>query len=302
MIGERFLVTGALGCIGAWAATLLVRDGAEVVAYDLGTSRHRLELIATSDEIGAMTFAAGDINDLEQLTTVVARHEVTHILHLAALQVPFCRANPTLGAQVNVVGTINVFEAAKVSGLTTTVAYASSAAVYDAQGNRNPQTLYGIYKTANEGSARIYWQDAGISSVAIRPYTVFGPGRDQGVTAEPTHAMAAVARGEPYHLTFGGRTELNYAPDVARGFVDAARSQPDGARTYEFPGESMHMSEIVAAIERAAPEAAGLITFDDVQLPFPARLPGERLNADVTPLDVAIRETIEHFRAADKRA
>lgn len=302
MIGERFLVTGALGCIGAWAATLLVRDGAEVVAYDLGTSRHRLELIATSDEIGAMTFAAGDINDLEQLTTVVARHEVTHILHLAALQVPFCRANPTLGAQVNVVGTINVFEAAKVSGLTTTVAYASSAAVYDAQGNRNPQTLYGIYKTANEGSARIYWQDAGISSVAIRPYTVFGPGRDQGVTAEPTHAMAAVARGEPYHLAFGGRTELNYAPDVARGFVDAARSQTDGARTYEFPGESMHMSEIVAAIERAAPEAAGLITFDDVQLPFPARLPGERLNADVTPLDVAIRETIEHFRAADKRA
>ena len=52
MSGDRFLVTGALGCIGAWAATLLVRDGVPVVAYDLGDDRHRLELVATPEEMG----------------------------------------------------------------------------------------------------------------------------------------------------------------------------------------------------------------------------------------------------------
>ncbi len=302
MSGERFLVTGALGCIGAWTATLLVREGLDVVAFDPGTSRHRLELIATPEEIASITFVPGDIADLEQVTTVLREREITHVVHLAALQVPFCREHPSLGAQVNVVGTVNVFEAAKQAGLGTTVAYASSSAVYDADGERNPQTLYGVYKTANEGTARIYWDESGVASVGIRPYTVFGPGRDQGVTAEPSHAIAAVARGEPYRMTFGGRTELNYAPDVARSFVAAARAHPDGACTYDFPGESLHMSEIVAAIERAAPEAAGLVTFDDVQLPFPERLPGERLDTAVTPLGDAIRETIEIFRAADARA
>ena len=58
------------------------------------------------------------------------------------------------------------------------------------------------------------------------------------------------------------------------------------------------MSEIVAAIERAAPDAAGLVSFDDVQLPFPDRLPGEVLDARVTPLDTAVQETIELFRAS----
>lgn len=298
MTEERFLVTGALGCIGAWTATLLVREGTTVVAFDPGASRHRLELIATTEEIAAITFVSGDVGDLEQVTAAVREHEITHVVHLAALQVPFCRENPSLGARVNVVGTVNVFEAAKSTGLETTVAYASSAAVYDASGARNPQTLYGVYKIANEGTARIYSDEAGIASVGIRPYTIFGPGRDQGVTAEPTHAMAAVARREPYRIKFGGRTALNYASDVARGFIGTARSKPAGAFTYEFPGESLHMSEIVAAIERAAPDAAGLVSFDDVQLPFPDRLPGEVLDARVTPLDTAVQETIELFRAS----
>jgi hypothetical protein len=60
------------------------------------------------------------------------------------------------------------------------------------------------------------------------------------------------------------------------------------------------MNEVVAAIEAAAPDARGLIEFDDVPLPFPDELPGERLDASVTPLDVAVLETIELFRAAGR--
>jgi len=300
--GDRFLVTGVLGCIGAWAATLLVREGATVVGYDLGDDSHRLELVATLGEIDEITFVRGDVTDLEQVERTLGEHEITHILHLAALQVPFVKANPPLGAAVNVVGTVNVFEAARRHGLRTPIAYASTAAVYDERGDRAPRTLYGVFKLANEGTAAVYAADEGLSSVGIRPFVVFGPGRDQGLTSGPTLAMEAAAHGEPYHIAFGGRTELHYAPDVARGFIGAARSEPTGARAYDFPGAPVSIAEVVEAIEAEIPDAAGTITFDDVPLPFPEQLPGERLDAHVTPLDAAVRETIEHFRAAVRTA
>lgn len=301
MIGateDRFLVTGALGCIGAWAAVLLVREGTPVVAYDLGEDRHRLELISEPEEIDSITFVRGDVTDLEHLERTLAEQEITHVVHLAALQVPFVRANPPLGAAVNVIGTVNLFEAAHRHGLETPIAYASTAAVYDEHGDRHPRTLYGVFKVANEGTAEVYWEDARVASVGIRPFTVFGPGRDQGLTSGPTLAMQAAAYGEPYRIAFGGRTELHYAPDVARGFVAAARSGIEGAHTYDFPGMPVSMAEVVAAIEAEAPEAAGTITFDDVPLPFPDELPGERLDAETTRLAEAVHETIEHFRAA----
>lgn len=302
MSGDRFLVTGALGCIGAWAAALLVREGATVVGYDLGADRHRLELIATPEEIDDITFVRGDVTDLEQIERTLGEHEITHVIHLAALQVPFVKANPPLGAAVNVVGTVNVFEAAGRHGLQTPIAYASTAAVYDERGDRQPRTLYGVFKVANEGTAAVYAADEGLSSVGIRPFVVFGPGRDQGLTSGPTLAMEAAAHGEPYRIAFGGRTELHYAPDVARGFIGAARSEPTGARAYDFPGAPVSIAEVVEAIEAEVPDAAGTITFDDVPLPFPEQLPGERLDAHVTPLDAAVRETIEHFRAAVRTA
>jgi nucleoside-diphosphate-sugar epimerase len=123
---------------------------------------------------------------------------------------------------------------------------------------------------------------------------VYGPGRDQGLTAEPTHAMRAAAQGEPYLITFGGRTELHYAPDVARALVLAARSQGGSADVYDMPGESVHMSEVVSAIEAAEPGAD--VTHGDETLPFPDELPGRRFPAPVTPLTDGVAETIEHFR------
>ena len=60
-----------------------------------------------------VTFVAGDITDLDAVERASTRHGITNVIHLAALQVPFCRADPPLGARVNVVGTVNVFEAVK---------------------------------------------------------------------------------------------------------------------------------------------------------------------------------------------
>src|ERR1051326_8449740 len=150
---DRFLATGALGCRGAWTCKLLVDEGEPVVAFDPGDDPHRLRLIMDGADLDQVTRIPGDVTDIAQLERAIGEHGVTHVVHLAALQVPFCRADPVRGARVNVVGTVNVFEAAKRTGLTTTIAYASSAAVYDAHANVAPATLYGVYKLANEGTA-----------------------------------------------------------------------------------------------------------------------------------------------------
>jgi nucleoside-diphosphate-sugar epimerase len=113
-MAERcFLVTGALGCIGAWVVRNLIRAGERVVAFDLGEDLRRLRLIMTPEELSRALFVRGDITDFAQVQRAMDAHDITHVIHLAGLQVPFCRANPVLGAQVNVVGTVNIFEAAR---------------------------------------------------------------------------------------------------------------------------------------------------------------------------------------------
>ena len=297
-MSDSFLVTGALGCLGAWTCRLLLEDGVGVVAYDLDDDPRRLREIMTPDELDRLTLVQGDVTDQDELDRALEEHHVTHLVHLAALQVPGCKAHPALGARVNVLGTVAVFEAAKRAGLGTTVAYASSAAVYDVGGRLEPQTLYGVYKLANEGTARLYWQNDGVASIGLRPFCVYGPGRDQGLTADPTHAMRAAARGEPYRIGFGGRTELHYAPDVARAFVLAARRPATGANVYDVSGETVSIAEVAALIDAESPEAT--TTFEDAPLPFPETLPGERFPAPVSPLAEGVRATVEHFRRSEK--
>jgi nucleoside-diphosphate-sugar epimerase len=306
-VSGTFLVTGVLGCIGAWVARTLVRDGAGVVGYDLGDAVHRLELVLSPEERARMTLVRGDVTDLDALGAALDEHEVTHVIHLAALQVPFAKADPPRGARVNVLGTVNVFEAVKarrerIPGL----AYASSAAVFGAadgvvvadDDRGEPATHYGVHKQADEGFARVYWRDDGVASVGLRPFVVYGPGRDQGLTAAPTLAMEAAARGEGFHVPFGGRAQYHYAPDVARAFVAAARDAGagEGAVAANLGGPAAAMAEVVRAIEAAAPETAGRITFDDVALPFPEELRTSR-PVESTPLADGVRETIEHFRS-----
>jgi UDP-glucuronate 4-epimerase len=307
MTDERFLITGALGCIGAWSCAQLVREQVPVILYDLGTNRDRLELIMSPEELDQLTLVHGDVTDLEQLERTVGEHGVTHVVHLAAMLLPLVKADPPRGAAVNVVGTTNVFEAARRQSVRG-IAYASSAAVYGpGSGSRvedagEPTTLYGVFKLANEGTAQVYFEDDGIRSVGLRPYVIYGPGRDQGLTADPTLAMEAAARGEGYEMRWGGRCQLQFAADAARIFIAAARSGHGGAAVFNLGGPSAHASEVVSAIEAAAPEVAGRITFDDVQLPFPEEMEAGDLQNVVGPIEwTTLREgtcqTIETYRA-----
>ena len=303
---DRFLVTGALGCIGSWVCRQLIREGADVVALDAGGSDHRLRQVLEPDELAGLERVDCDITDLAKLSPVVA-DGVTHVVHLAALQVPLCRANPSLGASVNVVGTVNVFEAVKAAGgLANPIVFASSVAAYDEadQGGADPsghaRTLYGVYKLANEGTARVHAADDGISSVGLRPFVVYGVGRDQGITSSPTFAMLAAAAGRPYAISYGGGSHLQLAEDTAACFVAAARSQYRGAGVFNLGGSEVEMSEVVAAIHAVEPRAR--IEIAGSPLPVPAHVdaaPFEREAAHVewTPLADGVLDTVTRFKA-----
>jgi nucleoside-diphosphate-sugar epimerase len=313
MAQEHFLVTGALGCIGAWVVRELTLAGTPVTVFDVAGNPHRLKLILDDEQIARVNMVTGDIRDDAAVERAVRESGATHIIHLAALQVPFCKATPVLGAQVNVVGTVNVFEAAKRCGIRQLV-YASSIAVYGMSEEYpegtvrddsalDPRNLYGVYKQANEGTARIYWQDDGIASLGLRPYVVYGPGRDQGLTSGPTKAMLAAAAGQPFHIPFGGRCVYQYTRDVARLFIQAARAPFSGAEVFNVRGAVVSMEEIVAAIVKAEPAAAGRITFADQALSLPADVDDSRLRAalgaiEETPLEEGVAETIRLFKQA----
>jgi nucleoside-diphosphate-sugar epimerase len=230
-----------MGFLGAWTIRALLDEGTAAVALDVSTDRRRVRLLASDAELETVRFVQGDVTETGALIELVRDHEITHVVHLAALQVPFCRADPVRGAQVNVVGTVNVFEAAlaardQVRGLV----YASSVAVFGSSelypggcamddSPLVPGTLYGVYKQANEGTARIYARDHGLGSVGLRPGTVYGVGRDQGLTSAPTVAMLAAAAGRGFHIPYGGASVYQLASDIARLALAAARARPDGA-------------------------------------------------------------------------
>lgn len=307
-MSDAYLVTGGMGCIGAWVLYHLQRQGRRAVCFDLSEQRHRLAMLLSEEEQRAITFVKGDLTDAQQVQAVFARHEIRRVVHLAALQVPFCRANPPLGAQVNVTGTVNIFEAARQTGVGHVV-FASSIAVYGPPEDYPPglvahdapvapRTLYGGYKVANELTARVYWYDYGVSSIALRPYTIYGLGRDQGLTSEPTKAMLAAARGADYHIAFGGRMQFHYASDVALQFIAAAETPGGGAQAFNLGGEPVSVAEVADLIMAARPGVR--VTSATNTLPFPIGCDDTALRRHAhtvyaTPLAEGIAATIDAF-------
>ncbi|MHC4793349.1 MAG: NAD-dependent epimerase/dehydratase family protein [Planctomycetota bacterium] len=302
------LVTGANGCIGAWVVKRLLDAGDDVTALDHGDEHHRLEAVLDEEARSRIRFIKADVTDAAAVHRHVGDHGGDGVIHLAGLQVPSCRADPMLGAQVNVLGTLSVFEAARVTGCR--VVYASSAAVYgpddtpirphlEAEAG-DAKTHYGIFKIANEGNARIYHQDHGVGSVGLRPLTVYGVGRDFGMTSGPTTALKSAILGHPYTIGFRGPTDFQLAEDVAEIFVRCLDA-PDGAHVCNLHGETATVDDVVAAIDELVPDdRRGLVDCDGPTLPIPGCLDDGLLESLIGPpprtsLRDGLRRTYDAF-------
>ena len=307
------LLTGGYGCIGSWIVQQLLQRGDHVWIFDLKEDPHRLQLLLSEEQMRQVAFLQGDVTDLDALKRAIATYSITHVAHLAGLQVPTCRADPILGAKVNVIGTLAVFEAVRSFGSQIQrLIYASSAAVFGPQEAYTPNnvpddvhlmptTHYGHFKVCNEGNARVYFQDHAISSVGLRPCTVYGVGRDFGMTSEPTKAIKSLALGRPYQISYGGFSDMQYVEDVAGTFVRCLVAPYQGAKAYNIRGAVVDMPTLHRAMCEVDPTAEKLITYGTRQFAIAYDMDDEALQRDLGPMPKTslvegIRKTLTRFR------
>jgi nucleoside-diphosphate-sugar epimerase len=305
-MAETYFITGAQGCIGSWIVKALAERGDTPVVFDRSHDATRLEAIMEPGDLQRVRFVAGDITDISALGMALEGSSARRVIHLAGLQVPACKADPVAGAFVNVLGTLNVFEAARAAGIERVV-YASSAAVFgmgeddgplDETALCEPVTHYGVFKRTNEGNARVYFLDHGLASVGLRPLTVYGVNRDSGLTSDPTKAMKAAVLGIPFHIRFSGATDFQYVEDTAAAFIACADRARHGAEVFNLHGETVEVARIAKLINEIA--SRDLVTFSGEPIPIPSAIDDARIRRIIgelpaTPLESGVRQTMTRF-------
>lgn len=303
------LVTGGCGFVGTWVLRALRNRGINSVALDAAENASRWHRLL-GNQATEVPFIAGSLLDRELLANVFSQHRITHVIHLAALLTPACQEDPFVGCEVNVLGSVALFEQAvksRVQGLS----YASSLAVFGPEPdsslsvngpleNRSP-SFYGTFKKAVELIAEQYWQHARLSSVGIRPHVIYGPERDQGLTAGPSLAAKAAALGQPFQINYRDLVGYDYVEDVAEAFVRTALETPPGAIVVDLPSEPATVEQLVSAIDATVPGASAMIAIDGPTLPR-NESPRDRMISEIIPdwkstsiLD-GIRRTVDFYR------
>ena len=212
----KVLITGGMGVIGAETSRKFVKEGHRPVIY----ARHRDDNLI-GDIADKIDIELGDVNDLPRLLDVIKRHGITHIVHAAAFVGAVSQANPALSIQVNVMGTVNVLEAARLFGVKRVV-YTSAKGVYGPvlgeYGSptykpmpedlpKNPKRIYDSAKLMGEHMCLYYQGNMGVDTVVLRFASTYGPGKTarhgkMGVTSQIVEAPAS---GQPFQHRAGRR-------------------------------------------------------------------------------------------------
>ena len=262
------IIFGGSGFLGSWVVAKLIKSGYKVIIFDLNIDKSLLTKFL-GKEISKIKFISGDITDYEQVLS--SMNNIKYVINLAGLMTPDCSKNPVLGAQVNIIGSINVFEAVKKKGISFLI-YASSAGIFgqDDKYYPMPETHYGAYKLAVEGVARAYFNENKISSLGIRPFVIYGPGRKIGGTAGVTLACKAAKQGYPYNINFSGSAGFVYIADVANLVQMSMEKSPLGANVININGITASVETFAKIIKKNIPLAnltikgEGLAVVDEI--------------------------------------
>jgi UDP-glucose 4-epimerase len=310
-MSETVLVTGGGGFIGTWVLRDLLSRGLVPVVFDLQKNTERWQRILGPDA-DKVRFVAGNLLDRPLLSKVATENQVSRVIHLAALLTPQCQLDPYGGCEVNVMGSVALFELVRMSaGQIRGISYASSYAVYGPEADdeslglnaaeNRPPSFYGAFKLAVDLIAEQYWRHFGIASVGIRPHVAYGPERTVGLTAGPSQAARAAALGEPYSINYRGRVGYDYVEDVALAFVRSALETPQGWAVVDLPSQLATTEEFVQVIDQVVPGSGSRITIDGPAIPsnippkpnfISALFPDWRASS----LEHGVRRTVEFYR------
>lgn len=290
------LVTGAAGFVGLNIVRRLAERGAAVLA--LARRPPDAETLGFLEPVaGLVRFAEGDVRDRAGLAALVAREGVRRIVHGAAVTAAEAeRDDPAGFVDVNLGGTLNVLEAARLAAAERVVLISSSA-VYGAPADParliredDPLQIGGLYticKQAGEQLCRRYGELYGLSAVAGRLGTAYGP------MERPTGSRSAMSQVHTLlHAALEGRRlqiygadrlrDVCYVDDVADAFCALALAERLSHPVYNVSAGTAHsLRAIAAAVAELVPGPswAPAATPEDADLAV--RPPGERGSLDL---------------------
>ena len=257
--GACILVTGGAGLIGSTTIDLLLRHHApeRIVILD-NLVRGTLANIEHALDDPRVTFVQGDICDTETVKRAMGGMDA--VIHMAALRITACAAEPRAALQTMCDGTFNVVDAAQRAGVRKIVA-ASSASIYGMADSfptseehhpYNNQTWYGASKVMLEGLLRSYHSMHGLPYVALRYFNVYGPRMDlHGKYTEVLiRWMDRIAAGQPPLILGDGRQTMDfiYIDDIARSNVLALASDREDDVFNVASGTETSLNDLAAAL------------------------------------------------------
>jgi UDP-glucose 4-epimerase len=289
------LVTGGAGALGRQVVARLLDDGADVVVLDP----------AEVAQPGRREVAVvGDVRDVDSVEQVLRTHGVDRIAHLAGLVGGIVNRDPDRAIAVNVVGTMNVLEAASRAGLGHVVVISSKAVVGPLDGRyvhphydlvpddiaRRPDNVYGLTKLALEQVAERHAIRTGLAVTALRFATMYGPGKAGGANSAFGFVSTLVERvlaGEDVRVDGGDqRNDLLYVGDMAQSVVRALAHPGDGYRLFQIgTGRAESLHDVAAALVSAA--APGRLEVESGLDPS-GRGPGRYYVFDIAPAQAAL--------------
>ena len=256
----NILITGA-GLIGTHAARHAVDAGHNVALFDLSPNRDYIDKIVG---LGKAQVVAADMRDLPALLAALEKHNVDTLVHTAGLIGSRVQENSYTGATNNILGTINVLEAARLRKLRRVV-YVSTFGTYERDkihdsvirethpiGGHN---LYATTKVCSEHLVHAYAAMYKLDTIIIRPGGVFGRGFYVGgstVGKVMRDLALAIIKGDPITIdakTYGPN-EYVYGKDVGMALFLACRAENPRQRIYNAGTGAVHGPEELANIVR----------------------------------------------------
>jgi nucleoside-diphosphate-sugar epimerase len=264
------LITGGTGLVASRIARRLAETGKEVVIYDYSPDKDMLEMVIDEKLRPKVKVVKGDILDYDFLAKTIKENNVDSIFHYAAILGDAIKENPCWASKVNVEGTLNCFEAARVLKLKKVV-WASSNAVFPTTFPTKlpkefkpddyvyyPWGLYGAAKLFGENAAEYYFQQYGVDITAVRyGPLLFGAGQKRGKSGEVIQELVLnPALGKPAKVPYGDDTMLwLYAEDAARAAVLASQTKRTKVGAYNIGGHSYSVKELFNYVKKLLPEA-----------------------------------------------
>jgi UDP-glucose 4-epimerase len=307
------LVTGGTGFIGSRITRWLLARNESVVCFDARPAAARLGPFADHP---LLRVVEGDITRFADLAGAMRLHAVRRVIHTAAVLSQVCRTEPCVGVRINVVGTTNVFEAARQANVARVV-YASSLVVHGSQHDHGdvtltedaplfPRSFYAHTKVMNERTAGAYTEAFGLDCRCLRVSSPFGPGAPPGGAggAEVTRLVALAAMGSPVQVQVGRNESppITYVDDVAEIFGRLCLAERLSWPVYFCSAAVVPMEQIADMVARMLPDARISFGSEAAKVTLPYRLDAGRLEADIgyrlPPLEGRLRDHISEVRKA----